>query len=89
MMEPYDGEPSEEDPEDPPEAAGVHEDEINEKIPIVVPRKPPAMPSEEIVRQHLASGHAKFEKWCTHCIAGKGRAQAHLRGGDNAEYPRI
>jgi hypothetical protein len=50
MMEPYDGEPSEEDPDDPPEAAGVHEDEINEEVPVVVPRKPPAMPSEEIVR---------------------------------------
>jgi hypothetical protein len=60
--EPYDGEDSEQDPEDPPEAAGVHEGEMNDEIPVVVPRKPPEMPSEEIVRQHLASRHAKFEK---------------------------
>ena len=37
----------------------------------------PRMPSREEIEDHEVAGHLPFRSWCTHCIKGKGQAEAH------------
>ena len=37
----------------------------------------PKGPTEEQKREHELQGHVKYESWCPHCVAGKGRAVGH------------
>ena len=45
----------------------------------MVPRVPnlPPEPSARQIAEHELTGHAVCRSWCRHCVASKGRAQAH------------
>ena len=52
------------------------------------PSRVPAAPTRDEVEEHEASGHANCRTWCTACIAGRGRADAHVGaiGGEHASH---
>lgn len=43
----------------------------------VRPLRAPQEPTEDERESHFASGHVPYRKWCRHCIAGRGRSDAH------------
>ena len=45
----------------------------------------PVKPSQKLVDEHEASGHAVFRNWCGHCVASWGLAQKHLSVEHGAE----
>ena len=44
---------------------------------VVRPMRAPHEPTKEEIEEHYASGHANYRAWCPHCVAGKGKAEAH------------
>ena len=54
-----------------------------------VPRVPnlPPEPSARQIAEHDLTGHAVYRSWCRHCVASKGRADAHSsrEGGELLE----
>ena len=56
----------------------------------MVPRVPnlPPEPSARQIAEHELTGHAVYRSWCRHCVASKGRAQAHS-SREEGELPEI
>ena len=56
----------------------------------MVPRVPnlPPEPSARLIAEHELTGHAVYRSWCRHCVASKGRAQAHS-SREEGELPEI
>ena len=52
-----------------------------------VPNLPPE-PSARQIAEHELPGHAVYRSWCRHCVASKGRAQAHS-SREEGELPEI
>lgn len=41
-----------------------------------------AIPSRELMRQHLASGHIPYRPWCKHCVSCAANMDRYLPGGE-------
>ena len=53
------------------------EQEARER-PVRVLRKRPEQPTAAEVQEHEISGHEPLRSWCRACVAGRGRAGAHV-----------
>ena len=53
----------------------------------MVPNLPPE-PSARQIAEHELTGHAVYRSWCRHCVASRGRAQAHS-SREEGELPEI
>ena len=89
---PVDGAPGDQGQEERPEAAESAgaaapeqdgEDAIDleqqaRERPARVLRKRPEQPTAAEVQEHEISGHEPYRSWCRACVAGRGRADAHV-----------
>ena len=57
---------------------------------LAVPRVPrlPAEPNARHIAEHELTGHAVYRSWCPHCVASKGRSDAHT-SKEEGELPEI
>ena len=46
--------------------------------PVRVLRKRPEQPTTAEVQEHETSGREPYRSWCRACVAGRGRADAHV-----------
>ena len=77
------------DPEVPGGARDPMRDDVDGDEAMVprVPNLPPELSSRQIA-EHELTGHAVYRSWCRHCVASKGRAQAHS-SREEGELPEI
>ena len=47
--------------------------------PVRAARRRPEQPTEQEIADHEASGHEPYRSWCPDCVAGRGRADAHIQ----------
>ena len=76
-----------------PEVPGGAHDPMRDDVDgdeAMVPRVPnlPPEPSARQIAEHELTGHAVYRSWCRHCVASKGRAQAHS-SREEGELPEI
>ena len=58
--------------------------------PVRVLRKRPEQPTAAEVQEHERIGHEPYRSWCRACVAGRGRADAHVgRPGVEKGVPTI
>ena len=50
----------------------------DEEVEAVRPLRAPGAPTKEEIDTHMAS-HTPYCSWCRHCVAGRGRSDAHRR----------
>ena len=64
-----------------PERDGEDVRDLEQKArerPVSVLRKRPEQPTAAEVQEHEISGHEPYRSWCRACVAGRGRADAHV-----------
>ena len=58
------------------EDGAIHfDDDDGGHLPVLPPDVP--VPSEEMIRTHRLSGHARYKPWCSSCVRGACNAPAH------------
>ena len=66
---------------------GGHEEALLEDLggQSLRPLRRPHEPTPEEVDEHNVH-HANYRAWCPHCVAGKGKAEAHIRLQSEREH---